>query len=81
MIKIGEYRDFQLYLFRTDLLKSPLLPDINPWKLVVLKKLRPQVLKENHEELQSGHLGSEKHTPEYLNATTGQGCIQRQSTT
>ena len=28
--------------------------------MVVPKKLRPQVLKENHDEVQSGHLGSEK---------------------
>ena len=53
-------RDFQLYFFRPDRLKSSPLPDIYPWKLVVPKKLRPRVLKENYDELQSGHLGSEK---------------------
>ena len=58
-------RDSQMYFFRPDPLKSSLLPDINPWKLVVPKKLRPQVLKENHDGLQSGHLGSEKHSLEY----------------
>ena len=50
----------QLYFFRQDLLKTSLLLDINPWRLVMPKKLRPQVLKENHDELQAGHLGSEK---------------------
>ena len=53
-------RDSQLYFFRPDPLKSSLLPDTNPWKLVVPKKLRPQVIKENHDELQAEHLGSEK---------------------
>ena len=51
-------RDSQLYFYRPDPLKSSLLLEINPWKLVVPKKLRPQVLKENHEEVQAGHLGS-----------------------
>ena len=41
-------------------LKSSSLPDINPWKLILYKKLKPQVLKENNDELQPGYLGSEK---------------------
>ena len=53
-------RDTQLYLFRLDPLKSSLLPEINPWKSVVPKRLRAQVLKENHDEITAGHLGSEK---------------------
>ena len=53
-------RDSQLYFFKPDPLKSPLLPEISPWKLVMPNELRPQVLKENHDELQAGHLGSEK---------------------
>ena len=57
-MKSGEL-ETQLYFFRPDPLKTTLLPDISPWKLVAPKKLRPQVLKENH-EVQAGHLGSEK---------------------
>ena len=40
--------------------QTHLNPDINSWKLIMPRKLRPQMLKENHDELQSGHLGSEK---------------------
>ena len=53
-------RGSQLYFFRPDPLKFTLLPEINPWKLVEPKRLRPQVLKENHNEVQAGNLGSEK---------------------
>ena len=58
-MKSGEL-ETQLYFFRPDPLKFTLLPEINPWKLVVSERLRPQVLKENHDEVQAGHLGSEK---------------------
>ena len=53
-------RDCRMYFFKPDPLKSSLLPEISPWKLVVPEKLRPQVLKENHDEVQAGHLGSGK---------------------
>ena len=53
-------RDSQLYFLRPDPLKSTISPEINPWKLVVPKRLKPQVLKGNRDEVQAGHLGSEK---------------------
>ena len=70
-------RDSQLYFFRPNPLKSSLLSNINQWKLVVPKKLRTQVLQENHDGLQTGQPGSEKNTLEYLNTTTVQGCIRK----
>ena len=53
-------RDNQLYFFRPDPLKSSLDLDSNPWKLTIPKELREQVLKENHDNKQAGHLGMEK---------------------
>ena len=50
-----------MYFFKPDPLKSSLLPEISTWKFVVPKKLRLQVLKENHEEVQAGHLESKKN--------------------
>ena len=43
--KIGELGILNYIFCIPDPLKSSLLPDINPWKLSVRKKLRPQVLK------------------------------------
>ena len=56
-------RDDQLYFVRPDPLKSSLNLDNNPWKLTISKKLRDQVLKENHDSKQAGHLGIEKTYP------------------
>ena len=53
-------RDNRLYFFRPDPLKSSLDLDSSPWKLTILKELREQVLKENHDNNQAGHLGMEK---------------------
>ena len=53
-------REDQLYFFRPDPLKSCLNLDNNPWKLIVPKELRDQVLIENHDNKQAGHLGMEK---------------------
>ena len=53
-------RDNQLYFFRPDPLKSSLDLDSNPWKLTIPKELREQVLRENHDSKQAGHLGMEK---------------------
>ena len=47
-------RDSQLYFFRPDLLKSSLLPEVNPWKLVLPKRLRAHCFQEN------------EHTPKVL---------------
>ena len=53
-------RDNQLYFFRPDPLKSRLDLDSSPWKLTIPKELREQVLKENHDNKQAGHLGMKK---------------------
>ena len=53
-------RDDQLYFFRPDPLRSSLNIDNNPWKLTIPKELRDQVLKENYDDKEAGHLGMEK---------------------
>ena len=53
-------RDNQLYFFRPDPLKSSLDLDSNPWKLPMPTELREQVLRENHDSKQAGHLAMEK---------------------
>ena len=53
-------RNYQLYFFRPDPLKSSLDLDSNPWKLTIPKKLSEQVLRENHDSKQAGHFGMEK---------------------
>ena len=58
--RVGELGILDCIFFRLDLLKSSFLPDINPWKFVLPKRSRPQVLKGNHDGVQAGHLGSEK---------------------
>ena len=53
-------KDNQLYFFRPDSLKSSLHLDSNPWKLTIPKELKEQVLRENHDNKQTGHLGMKK---------------------
>ena len=52
-------RDDQLYFFRPNPLKSSLSLDNNPWKLTIPTDIREQVLRENHDSKQAGHIGME----------------------
>lgn len=53
-------RNKQLYFHRPNPLHSNLLPDTNPWKLVIPKDKITHILHENHDVTQAGHLGIEK---------------------
>nr|XP_046466409.1 uncharacterized protein LOC124211411 [Neodiprion pinetum] len=65
----------RLYQLRSDPLVEPILADLAPWKLVLPRGQRSQVLTEVHEDPQAGHLGVEKPysrgTPEVLLTDNG----------
>ncbi|XP_039309912.1 uncharacterized protein K02A2.6-like [Solenopsis invicta] len=52
--------DGQLYFLKPRPVTSAIVPDLDRWKLVLPRELREEVLRESHDDPQSGHLGVDK---------------------